>query len=780
MTTADLQYPLCEGYVDQWLWSLDVHASIETWLYARCPEDHSLTIVASAPHDCHTVNASAVTYLHTLTGGSCVLFLTGTDIDRVLFDCDVVWQSHGMNSAHEIPVELLPGKNEIRIDFSIPKTPEVMRCKLRVENPPAGTTVQIPTTATDPSRRAKFERVFEQAVIDRDVFTRGAMVQVDWSSLDERCTTQGRLRHISGRIYGQSTKMLDSETHTLILGKALNIPDGRYDAVIMPDSEEFYGGIGYSRSLPFVVSTSPYSETWYGDLETRRAEALSHAAGLPGCLFGQIARMALGRWSEIDARVIDDSVSRFKTGSPERWREALALIGVMARYESLLPDELKTVTAAHLRDLPSLFPLQPGADDLPYDDGDDLLQRSIALLIEQSNPSMRLKALEADLAHWLQAHGVNGLNRWESSSTLESLILALTHLVDLAESETIRELSAVLLDRLLFGLALNTYKGTIGSARSSSQAPAVLNGRLDPTSGLCRLLWGMGVFNENLAAVVSLCCCEAYEIPSLIQAIALDVNEPLWSRDHHLMNGEEVSKVTYRTSEYMLSSAQAYRSGSPGHAEQVWQATLSPDAVIFTNHPAYATDHSAPGFWCGNAILPRVAQWHDALIAVYQSSEDGMDFTHAYFPLWAFEAHVLDERWAFARVGSAYLALGSANGYALMTTGPGAFRELRAPGRSNVWLCQLGSEAQDGEFSAFQSRVLEQPISVDGLSVRWTTLRGDRLAFGWEGVFEVNDQTVPLEFDRHIENHYCTSGVQENTLDIQVKDYLMRLNFELE
>ena len=50
-----------------------------------------------------------------------------------------------------------------------------------------------------------------------------------------------------------------------------------------------------------------------------------------------------------------------------------------------------------------------------------------------------------------------------------------------------------------------------------------------------------------------------------------------------------------------------------------------------------------------NVILPRVAQWKDVLIAAYQLlKDDWMGFTHAYFPIHAFDEHVLRQGWAFA------------------------------------------------------------------------------------------------------------------------------------
>ena len=66
-----------------------------------------------------------------------------------------------------------------------------------------------------------------------------------------------------------------------------------------------------------------------------------------------------------------------------------------------------------------------------------------------------------------------------------------------------------------------------------------------------------------------------------------------------------------------------------------------------------------PNFWHGNYVLPRVAQWKDVLVAIHKLPEDDwMGFTHAYFPVYAFDEYALRERrerpqWAFAQKGRA-------------------------------------------------------------------------------------------------------------------------------
>ena len=48
---------------------------------------------------------------------------------------------------------------------------------------------------------------------------------------------------------------------------------------------------------------------------------------------------------------------------------------------------------------------------------------------------------------------------------------------------------------------------------------------------------------------------------------------------------KEVNTYTYRTPDYMLSTAQDYRKSFGGDQHHIWQATLDDEAVCFTTHP---------------------------------------------------------------------------------------------------------------------------------------------------------------------------------------------------
>ncbi|RME56791.1 MAG: hypothetical protein D6790_14220, partial [Caldilineae bacterium] len=385
---------------------------------------------------------------------------------------------------------------------------------------------------------------------------------------------------------------------------------------------------------------------------------------------------------------------------------------------------------------------------------------------------------------WLRKRALGGFREWDSNTYFEEDVLALSHLADLAESDELAELATVVLDKMFFGLAVNSFKGIFGSTHGRTYTPFIKGAYLEPTSGISRLLWGMGIFNDRILGTVSL-ACSGYELPPPIAAVATDQAPEVWNRERHAGRMElwcdraegdwEVNKVAYKTPDYMLASAQDYLPGMYGYQQHIWQATLSPDAVVFVTHPPCVSEDGShrPNFWHGNVVLPRVAQWKDVLVAVHNLPEnDWMGFTHAYFPTYAFDEWSLEGDWACARVGDGYLALTAAQGLHLVEQGKNAFRELRSYGRQNVWLVHMGRAAVDGSFDDFRAKMQALDVHFEPLAVHAGTLRGQSIDFGWEGPLLVDEREQPLRFVLHYDNPYSQTELGAEAMEIGAGDML--------
>jgi hypothetical protein len=278
----------------------------------------------------------------------------------------------------------------------------------------------------------------------------------------------------------------------------------------------------------------------------------------------------------------------------------------------------------------------------------------------------------------------------------------------------------------------------------------------------------------------------------VIADIATARVEELWSKERHRQELSwqydradgilEVNKVTYRTPDSMLCSAQDHNPGQLGSQQHIWQATLSHDAVVFVTHPPCVSEEGShrPGYWHGNVTLPRVAQWYDTLIDIRNlPDDDWMGFTHAFFPTFAFDQYAIHSGWAFAQVGDGYLAITAAAGIELVTEGDHAYREIRSYGAQNIWLCQMGRATRDGDFEAFQERVLSLGTEFGDLSVRCGNLRGQELRFGWHGPLLVNGVEQPLSGFKHYDSPICTCELGDEVIEIAGWQEVLQLNFAL-
>ena len=85
-------------------------------------------------------------------------------------------------------------------------------------------------------------------------------------------------------------------------------------------------------------------------------------------------------------------------------------------------------------------------------------------------------------------------------------------------------------------------------------------------------------------------------------------------------------------------------------------------------------------------------------------------------------------------------------------------REIIAPGKSNIWICELGRRATDGDFAAFVARICTAVLQFDGLHVTYESPSQGKLAFGWRSPFTQDSQPVQLHDYPRYSNPYVHAG----------------------
>lgn len=776
------------------------------WAPYYCADDH-LVDLSAFYHTCHYLSAWAYACLDSPAAQEATLVLTTNGPADVWLNGQHVHQQE--HFAHQIPQRvaftagLQEGRNEVLVRFeavAMRECPYAMALEVRAP----GLKVALPVTAGSPQRRRDLERALQAAYLERDVYVHSDEIVVRWPASMEPVHLTIRLQTPSGRIYAETLRG-GSPKEPVVLSRAYEVPEGSYQAFLFPRPHEYYvDKLRLQRAIPLQVVHCRYAEAPYGTFEERRQEALLDAAQREVNVFSEIAKMALGYWADVRVPTILETIEGINQRRDCSDFYLVGLLGMLMRYGSdpHFPEEVRQALEACILGF-RYWMDEPGDDAMCFwSENHQILFHTCEVLAGQLYPERvfantgqsgrwhREKGERMALS-WLGNRARGGFREWDSNCYFEEDLLALSHLADLAESPQVYELAAVVMDKMFFTMAVNSFRGAFGSTHGRTYAPFIKGARLEATAGISRLMWGMGAYNSHVLGTVSLACAEGYELPPLIARIAADRPEAMWARERHAGEMEawcdratgpwEVNKVTYKTPDYMLASAQDYHPGEPGYQEHIWQATLGPDAVVFVTHPPCTSEEGShrPGSWHGNVVLPRVAQWKDVLIAIHKlPPDDWLGFTHAYFPTHAFEWCELREGWAFARRGEGYLALTAARGLEMVAHGDSAYRELRSYGIENVWVCHMGRAAQDGSFREFQDRVLRLKPEFGPLSVTLPTLRGDTLAFGWEGPLVVNGCEEAITGFKHYDNPYCVADLPATAMEIRFGDEMLRLNLE--
>lgn len=239
-----------------------------------------------------------------------------------------------------------------------------------------------------------------------------------------------------------------------------------------------------------------------------------------------------------------------------------------------------------------------------------------------------------------------------------------------------------------------------------------------------------------------------------------------------------VNKALYRTKDYMLSTAQDFRKGFHGFQQHIWQATLAPRAIVFTNHPGEYTEGTGrPDLWSGNKVMPRSLQYKNVNISIYRSDDPyAIPYTHAYFPVKEFDETVEVGGWLFARKGDGYCGLYSQNGYRWSERPGYEQTECICDGDRNIWLCQLGRKAEYGSFARFVAALIEATPSFENDQIRYVSPFGV-LCCGWDGDFTCDGVPVSLRDYPRFDCSFVQSVYGSGRYEIQCNGQAKTISF---
>lgn len=273
----------------------------------------------------------------------------------------------------------------------------------------------------------------------------------------------------------------------------------------------------------------------------------------------------------------------------------------------------------------------------------------------------------------------------------------------------------------------------------------------------------------------------------------------------------EANTYAWRGRTVAMATVLDHRFGQMRDQIHVWQATIDPEAYIFTTHPATDlpegedwTGDAKPGYWTGEASIPRSAQHERTAIHIYQPAWNEtnidpllwsvfgyQDYTHAFVPQDRFDEVVRDGRWTFARKGDGYLALWSWREPDWREYDPAihptdgmeqTFDLVAAGGPDNVWIVEIGDVETATTFEAFMDAVRANEPGVerddDGFTVAWQSPTSGEVTFGSTGPFLVEGAEQPLgDLPRH-ESQWGTVDPGATTFELRSDGAGLTLDFE--
>ncbi len=295
----------------------------------------------------------------------------------------------------------------------------------------------------------------------------------------------------------------------------------------------------------------------------------------------------------------------------------------------------------------------------------------------------------------------------------------LTALYALSPDEDISQRAGKAIIRLLQVVANSAHHGVVTAAQGRSYEHTLRAGRTLELSAIARMLWGRGNYGRRYHCLPQLALCirdHGLKVPADLAQIASIAEGK--SQEWCFAQGQDNFARLYhhKSADHAMGSAAAYRWNQWGYQETVLHLRLgrNPDAQIWINQPGELihSGYARPSYWGGCAMLPRVHQYRDLAIVLFEGQEPQPPLSHAWFPQSAFDEVRLNGSNAAVRGGDGLALLKGGAPLVLVGEGPTAGNELQQAGLSTRWIIRLGDVTNHGGLEGFTDRFAG--LNIDG------------------------------------------------------------------
>jgi hypothetical protein len=396
-------------------------------------------------------------------------------------------------------------------------------------------------------------------------------------------------------------------------------------------------------------------------------------------------------------------------------------------------------------------------------------------------------------------------------------------LYDFASDPVMKRRAQMMCDLLLADFAAEHLRGNYGGGHSRDYPPDIINPLGAQTTRIAWLyfgepageVWDDPLFQPRIRAgwEVIWGALSSYRMPAMIRRMATDRHEPYVHRERKRVRnvirfGDQMNppvyKYTYMTADYVLGSLQG--GILQPFQQHTWDVTFvspKPYNTIFTLHPSHSArelgmffpeelkvlsvnvdrqkgNYTSPDKWNSSSPFERTFQHRNVLIVLYDIAP-GARHPHVdgFFPKTLEERIVDPSGWIFCRGGHCAVAVYPLKPYDWIEEAD-CWR-LRSHELKNGFVVEAASAASPQEFDRFMRRMRHQRVEAEDfehtLSVSYTTLRGDTLAFTYGGDRRLNGEPVDLTQTPLYDGPFMRADVGTGVITLRYGEHRRILDF---
>lgn len=357
---------------------------------------------------------------------------------------------------------------------------------------------------------------------------------------------------------------------------------------------------------------------------------------------------------------------------------------------------------------------------------------------------------EARLHRWFDAIDAHGLAEWNSAAYYPIDFLGLFTLFENTDDPRLKERTGKLLDEIFVMTALHTLESVPSGSQGRIYEKELFAGSATELASVAAIAFG-GTWYAGHDRAAALFALSDYEPSPLATGFASPPKGRRLAARYTQGLNMNAKLSLWKCADAQLSSVAEYKTGELGHQQHMADVQLSGHmlARFWINHPGdlKVWGGSRPSYWAGNGINPRVAQYDNVALMLFDLTRQphAIRFTHAFVPVELCDEVAVETNWIFARVADGYVGIYGSSPLESLRHGLFAGMEWRMHVEKAGWLMIAGSADMHGGFSAFRGSCLALAPHFDAEAMSLTLDHPDgKLLLPFEGELQRAGSFLPF------------------------------------